>query len=98
MEVTYNNKKEPIRVCNAEMGSLVIVANLNEPKTTPILCLVVSTSSMEDISRNYLDSNYDFYDLAKTAVVEVETGKIHLLPDDYPCEVVHNYNFTVEGL
>jgi hypothetical protein len=87
MEARYNNKEESIRVCDAEKGDFIMITDLNKP-TTQILCLVVSSSSMRDIARDYLDSNYDFYELNKTAVVEVKTGEMHLLPNDYPCNIV----------
>jgi hypothetical protein len=95
MKVTYN-KKQTTMVCNAAIGSLVMV-KIGESKT-PTLCLIVSSSSMKDIVDDFFNDGRDFYDLNRTAVVEVESGKIYLLPDYSPCEIVDKYNFTVESL
>lgn len=90
MKVVYN-KRKTVEVSHINMGRLIKV----ELGGTPTLCMVLSSSSMDDIAENYLNSSYD---LAKTPIVEVENGTMHLLPDDTLCEIVDDYNFTVEGL
>lgn len=92
MEVTY--KKRTTVVCNVTIGSLVMV-KIGESKT-PTLCLVASSSSMNDIANRFFNE-HNFYDLGKTAVVGVESGKIYLIPDNSPCEIVDKYNFTIES-
>lgn len=92
MKVVYN-KRETVEVSHVDMGRLIKV----ELGGTPTLCMVVSSSSVDYIAESVLDSNYNFYDLDKTPVVEVENGTMHLLQDDTLCEIVDDYNFTVEG-
>jgi len=90
MKVVYN-KRKTTEVSKVDTGRLIKM----ELGGKPILCMVMSSSSLERIAETCFDSDYNLY---KTPVVEIENGDMHLLPDDCLCEIIDDYNFTVKGL